>query len=58
MTGLEWIPLYEAFGAFQAKAHKCGLFADELKRMEDELLQRCPIQPAAQTTDQEKAENP
>lgn len=43
MTGLDWIPLYDAFGKFEARARKQGLFQKELESMEKELLALCPL---------------
>ncbi|MBQ8697888.1 MAG: hypothetical protein IJ741_07835 [Schwartzia sp.] len=43
MTSLEWIELYMAFAAFQAQAEKRGLYAEEIKKIEDDLFDHCPI---------------
>ena len=43
MSSLEWIHLYESFAAFQARAARSGLYADFLRRIEDDLFKRCPI---------------
>ena len=43
ITSLEWIVLYEAFERFEAEAKAHGLYADELKRIGDDLFDRCPI---------------
>ena len=43
ITSLDWIILYEAFERFEAEAKARGLYADELKRIEDDLFDRCPI---------------
>ena len=43
MTSLEWIGLYEAFEAFEARAKKCSFRVDEIKAMGDELFDLCPI---------------
>lgn len=40
---LEWFHLYEAFVAFKVQAERHGLYADDLRRMEDDLFERCPI---------------
>lgn len=43
MPSLEWIELYMAFAAFQAQAQKRGLYAEEIKKIESDLFDRCPI---------------
>lgn len=43
MTSLEWIELYMAFAAFQGQAQKRGLYAEEIKKIEDDLFDHCPI---------------
>ena len=40
---LEWFHLYEAFVEFKARAERNGLYASDLRRMEDDLFKRCPI---------------
>ncbi|MBR1760898.1 MAG: hypothetical protein IJ741_06940 [Schwartzia sp.] len=43
MSSLEWCKLYEAFVAFQVQAEKQGLYADDIRRIENDLFERCPI---------------
>ena len=40
---LEWFHIYEAFVAFKTRAERSGLYADDLRRIEDDLFERCPI---------------
>ena len=40
---LEWFHLYEAFVEFKTRAERNGLYASDLRRMEDDLFKRCPI---------------
>ena len=40
---LEWFHLYEAFVAFKVRAERNGLYAGDLRRIEDDLFKRCPI---------------
>ena len=42
-SSLEWILLYEAFAAFQAKAETYGLYAEEIRRIEKDLFDHCHI---------------
>ena len=42
-NSLEWCKLYEAFVAFQVQAEKYSLYAEEIKRIEDDLFDHCPI---------------
>ena len=42
-NSLEWTLLYEAFVAFQIKAERYGLYAEEIKHIEDDLFNHCPI---------------
>ncbi len=47
-NSLEWIHLYMAFAAFQNQAERYGLYAKEIKRIEKDLFDHCPIpQPKA-----------
>ena len=43
ISNLEWIHLYEAFAIFKTRAVRNGLYADDLRRIEDDLFKRCPI---------------
>ena len=42
-SSLEWILLYEAFAAFQVKAESYGLYTEEIKRIEKDLFDHCPL---------------
>ena len=43
MKCLEWIRLYEAFEAFEARAKRSGYRVKELEAIGDDLFGSCPI---------------
>lgn len=42
-NSLEWINLYQAFVSFKVQAEKHGIYKKELKRIEKDLFDHCPI---------------